>query len=259
MSDISFKLRAEALGKSLENLTPKIEAEVNQAVKELAYAAHNAMVAKIQQMKINDKSRADYLSGLKIDDLGNNEYLIHLDGDWANKLESGFGPYGMKQVLLASQKIVQVGPRTGQPWVRKSKKDNHKYAAVPFDHHPYRQGGGSGDMATDIKKLFGEDQAGNSQALTQIFKDIDGNPREGKVATVKKVPDGMSKNLQGMAKFQHVSKQSGQVSSIYMTWRMISETGKDWQHPGQKGYELFKEAEKFVASQMDTIINTLLK
>jgi uncharacterized alkaline shock family protein YloU len=55
MSDISFKIRAEALGKTIEELAPKVEQEINEAVKNLAHAAYTAITAKVQSMSINDK------------------------------------------------------------------------------------------------------------------------------------------------------------------------------------------------------------
>lgn len=262
MSDITLKVRAQALGKSLENLSSKVEEELHQAINNLAHAAYSAIITKIQSMGLNDKSRLDYLNGLKFSNLGHNTYLIHLDGEWANKLESGFPAYGMREILLASQKIVGVGPRTGQPWVRKA-KDGHKYASVPFDHHPHR--GNKGDLATDLKQLVALNAIGEQQRFNKIFKDVDGNPIDsgsGKntrpVATIKSVPDGVSKNLIGMAKFQKV-QPSGKVHSTYMTWRVISEAGKDWKHPGHRGYHLFQAAEDYVASEMDQIIKTLIK
>jgi hypothetical protein len=263
MADISFKIRAEALGKSLENLAPKVEEEINMAVKNLAQAAYTAMVSKMQGMSANPKNRQDYLKSLKFEELGENSYLIHLDGEWANKLEKGFSSYSMKEILLGSTKIVQVGPRTGQPWVQKA-KDGHKFAYVPFDHHPYSKDVG-GDLGSDIGKLMGTSMDGTKKSILDTFTGLDGKPIDsgtGKntrpVARVKELPEGMNKNLLGMAKFQKV-QEDGKVSSVYMTWRAISETGKDWKHPGFAGYQLFEEAERYVAEEMDNIIRTVLK
>ncbi len=256
MSDISLKLRAEALAKSIENLAPRVEEELNEAVKNLAYAAHSAMVNKIQTMSMDPKNRSDYLKALKIQDLGKDSYLISLDGDWANKLESGFGGYSLKDVLLKSTKIVKVGSRAGEPWVRKA-KDGHKYAAVPLQHKSGSPSGGSGDLATDIKKMIGEDQAGNQQRMTQIFKDVDGNPRSGKVATLAPNQQ-VAKNLQGLTKYQYVHP-TGRVSTLYMTFRIISENSTGWMHKGFEGYHLFKEAQDFVEKEMDRIILNVLK
>jgi hypothetical protein len=201
------------------------------------------------------KNRKDYINGLNFKEIGDNSYLIFLEGDWANKLEDGYGPYGMREILLKSQKIVEVGPRTGQPWVQKNKQGG-KFGHVPFDHHPYR--GQSGDLASDIKQLMAQNSAGQMQNITETFKNALGDAIDsgsGKdtraVAVVKDIPQGASKNLMGLAKFQKVS-DSGKVSSIYMTWRTISENGKDWQHPGFKGYHLFKEAQEYVKKRWTT-------
>lgn len=255
MSDISFKIRAEALGKQIEDLAPQVEEEINAAVKNLAHAAYTAMTAKIQQMKMNEKNRKDYLRALQFTDLGDDAYLIHLDGEWANKLESGFGSYSIRDVLLKSTKNVEVGSRAGQPWVRTA-KDGHKWAVVPFDHKP-SAGGGSGDLGADIRSLMAKGKNGAVQPLGQVFKDSNGKAMSGKVASVNKA-DAPNPNLAGLTKYQHVHP-SGKVSSVYMTFRAVSEKGKDWIHPGHKGYQLFKEAQDFVEKEMDNIINTLLK
>lgn len=254
MSDISFKIRAEALGKSLKNLSAEIEEEVNDAVKNLAHAAYTGITAKLQQMNISQGSRKDYMSALKFSELGNNSYLIYLDSDRAEKLENGQGAYSLRELMLKSTKIVQVGSRSGQPWVQRA-KDGHKYAHVPMEHKP--QANPKSDLATHIKSLNALGTNGKVQSLDKIFKGLDGKPLNGKVATVHK-SDAPTPNLAGLVKYQHVAK-SGKVSSIYMTYRTVSETGKDWMHPGSKGYKLFKEAEEYVEKEMDNIINTLLK
>jgi hypothetical protein len=254
MADISFKIRAQQLGKDIENLAPLVENEINMAVKNLAQAAYTAMTAKIQSMSMSQKNRQDYLKGLKFSNLGDDSYLIYIDGEWADKLEKGFGGYSIRDVLLKSQKIVGVGSRSGEPWVRKA-KDGHKYAAVPFEHKPHA--GASGDLAADIKRMMGKGLNGQTQSITKIFKNAEGKPISGKVATG--IPgDGTPSNLEGLTKYQHVSA-TGKVSSVYMTYRMVSEKGKDWIHPGHKGYQLFKEAQDFVEKEMDNIIETLLK
>lgn len=254
MADFNVKLMAEALGKSIENLAPHIEYELNQAVGNLAHAAHSAMVAQIQAMAMNPKNRQDYLRNLKIDQIGDASYVIYLDGEWANKLEKGFGPYSIKEKLLASGKIVNVGSRSGQPWVRKS-KEGKKYAAVPFEHKPFSgEKFQSGNLADDIKKLTAMNRAGQQQSITKTFKDLGGKPIHGKVAKVD-VPG--NPNLAGLTKYQHVH-ESGKVSSVYMTFRMVHQDQPGWTHPGFKGYQLFAEAEKTIERELENIIKTLL-
>lgn len=243
-------MRADALGKSLEKLSPIIEDQINQAVKDLANAAYTAMVSQIQAMQLDPQNRKEYLAGLKFSKLGNDAYLISLDSEWANKLENGFGGYSIRDAMLKSKKTVGVGKRAGEPWVRTA-KDGHKYAAVPLQKRV--SGGKPGDLGEEIKKMYAQNSQGKEQKLTKIFRDVDGNPIQGKVATVQ--GEG---NLQGLTKFQSVSK-SGRVSSLYMTFRMVSETGKDWTSPGKKGYHLFKKAEDYVEKEMDNIIMTVLK
>jgi hypothetical protein len=255
MSDISLKIKAEQLGKTLENLSPLIEDEVNNAVKNLAHAAYSAMVAKIQSMGISDKSRKDYLKALDFHNLGDDSYLISLDGEWANKLEKGFPAYSIRDQLLKSSKSVAVGSRAGEPWVRTS-EDGHKYAAVPFQHKAGPKGP-TGDLASDIKNLMAKGVNGVVQPLGKVYKNAEGKAINGKVASVNS-SDVQDPKLKGLTKYQYTGK-SGKVSSVYMTFRMVSEAGKDWKHPGHKGYQLFKEAEDYIEQEMDQILKTLLK
>lgn len=254
MADFNIKLMAEALGKSIDNLAVNVENELNDAVGNLAQAAHAAMVARVQGMSMDPRNRSDYLRALKIEQIGNASYVIFLDGDQASRLEEGFGAYSIKDELLKSQKMVSVGSRAGEPWVRKA-KDGHKYAAVPFQHKPSsKEKFQSGDLGSDIRKMTAFNRAGQQQKLTKIFKDLDGKPIHGKVAKVD-VPG--QPNLAGLTKYQHVH-ESGKVSSIYMTFRIVSENSAGWMHPGHKGYHLFKEAEEYIQKELENIIKTIL-
>lgn len=252
--DLSLKLTAEKLGKSLENLGDQLEDQVNEAVKNLANAAYASMISQIQASKMEAKNRQDYLKGLQFEDLGNNTYLIVLDGDWANKLEDGFPAFDLKSKLLQSNKTVEVGSRAGQKWVREG--ENGKYAAVPFEHKPYAAG--SGDMAADIKKLSAMNRQGQQQRLTKTFKDNFGNPIAGKVASVrgKDLPEGVSKHLAGVTKYQHTYENTTQ--SIYMTYRFVSENSSGWYHPGWKGWHFFDQAERDVEMELENIVKNLL-
>lgn len=257
MADISLKLTAEKLGKSLENISVSVEEELNQAVKNLAEGAYSAMISQIQSMSLNPKNRQDYLRGLKFRDLGNDSYLIYLDGDWANKLEDGFSAYDMKETLLSSEKTVKVGKRAGEKWVRRSKKGK-KYAAVPFEHKPHsKDKGGSGDLQSEIKSLMAKGINGQVQSILETFKTPDGKPLSGKVASVS-AADVKNPNLANLTKYQYVGK-SGKVSSVYMTYRMIHEDSSGWMHKGFSGYNIFSEAEKWVEKELEHIVKTLLK
>lgn len=251
--DIEVKLIADELGKSLENIAPEVENELRAAVQNLAQAAYAAMVAKVQGMSMSPKNRQDYLRALKFQDLGDATWLIFLDGDWASKLEEGFPSYSIKDALLKSEKTVEVGPRAGLPWVRKNKQGK-KYAAVPFEHHP-SSGDKGGDLGESIKKIMVQNRSGEMQSITNIFKDLDGKALHGKVATAGKIEG--NPNLSNLTKYQFVHP-SGKVSSVYMTYRMVSEDSPGWQHPGHPGYQLFDEAKQYVETELKNIIQTLL-
>lgn len=253
VADFSLKIKAEQLGKSLEQAEQSVQAELREAVKNIAVSAYNTMVAQVQSMSMDPKNRQDYLRGLQISPIGDDAYIISLDGEWANKLEQGFEGYDMKERLLSSTKTVGVGSRAGMPWVRKGKKG--KFASVPFEHKPFSgEKFNSGDLATEIKKLTAMNMQGKEQALTKTFKDLSGNPIAGKVA---KVTGTQNKNLEGITKFQYVNP-SGRVSSVYLTFRTVSENSSGWKHKGFRGYNIFKSMEEYVDQELENIVNTLL-
>lgn len=260
MNDNRLKLSVEEsmkkLEKSLEGVAPAMEENVNSAIQDLAHAAYANIVATAQS-KLHS-TRQDYLKGLEFMELSDNSYLISLEGDWAGMLEDGFPAYNLTDVLLRSKKTVEVGSRSGQPWVKKSKEDGHKYAHVPMQRSPSTaQAGRMGDMAASIKQMTATNAAGRKQKLTSIFKDGEGNPLEGKVAI------GRSKNplVDGLVKYQkNYVNESGKTTTqgIYINYRTVSENSDPWQHPGFAGLKAFEEAERMVVQQIDRIIKTLL-
>ena len=93
MAQLTLEMKAEELGKSLENLAPALESELRSAVANLANAAYASMVSQIQAMSMDPKNRQDYLRGLKLDTLSEDSFILSLDGEWANKLEQGFAAW----------------------------------------------------------------------------------------------------------------------------------------------------------------------
>lgn len=231
-----------------------MEAEVNAAVKNVAHAAHASIAAKAQA-ELGSRAK-DFLKGLKFTDLGDNSYLISLDGKYATGLEDGYSAYDMRAAMLASKKNVTVGSRAGQPWVQNSvprgkSKETHKYAHVPMQQRPNSKAAGTSNMADAIKAMTAKNAQGLEQNLTKIFKNLDGGAIEGKVASID-----------GLVKYQKVYKSpTGKetVQSIYIKYRTVSERGKPWIHPGFEGIKAFDEAEADVAKQLNEIVNKLLK
>lgn len=241
--------------KSLEDIAPQVENELNQAIRDVAHSAYANIIAKAQ--KELGSTRQDYLKGVQFMELENNTYLITLEGSWPQKLEDGFAPYNLTDVLLKSKKIVEVGRRSGMPWVQES-KEGKKFAYVPLQRQPFtKREGKMGDMAEDIRKMTAQNSKGRKQKLTSIFKDSEGNPLEGKVAI------GRSENplVDGLVKYQkNYVNDKGKVTtqSVYINYRAVSEAGEAWQHPGFKGLHAFEDTEKMVVEQINQILRTLL-
>jgi hypothetical protein len=252
MADLSVKFIADKLGKDLESAADRVKKELEAAVKNLAHAAHANIIAKVQASKMSQQNKTNYMKSVQFLELGDNSFLISLEGAWPNKLEAGFGPYSIKDMLLKSKKIVQVGSRAGQPWVRQS-KEGKKYAAVPMQHHP--SAAAPGDLDAEIKKMYAFNRQGVRQKITKTFTDDLGRPIAGKVASV--VGEGISPNLQNLTKYQHIH-ESGKVSSLYMTYRIVHEDSSGWMHPGSSGMHFFKEAEREIEKELENIIKILL-
>jgi hypothetical protein len=254
---LSFSDALKKLQKSLEGLTPALEQEVNQAVKDVAHAAYASIVAKAQASL--GSRRQDYLKALQFEDLGDNSYVITLDGKLASLLEDGSGPYDLRPGMLASKKLVEVGSRAGEPWVQKA-KDGHKFAHVPMQIRPHSKVASStSNLADAIKATIVKNSQGLDQKLTSIFRNADGSAVDGKVASIKR---GKGNPLSGLVKYQKVGKTSEgkeTVQSIYIRYRTVSERGKAWIHPGFDGLNAFPDAEAEVVKQLDAIVKTLIK
>jgi hypothetical protein len=258
--DFVLELRAQELGLDINNLAQGLEREFQEAVAQTATAAYAKIVASAQ-LKLGSLSQ-EYLKGLDFQKIGKNQYLIILEGKFSNSLEQGIPSHDMKKTMLASKALVSEGSRAGQPWVQNA-KDGHKYAYVPFPKNPFSKASPEiARVGNIIKGFTAQNRAtGMSQKITSVFKDGQGNPLEGNVASVS--GHGL-KDLENLVKYQKVQRneKSGKktVQSVYMTFRTISENspaGK-WMHPGRDGLRAFAEAEAIVAKELDNILRYFL-
>lgn len=255
MADVKFDVKAslDKLVDSMEGLSSAMEEEMNNSIRDLAHAAYAEIVSKAQSDL--SSTRQDYMKALHFEDLGDNSFLISLDGAWAQKLEDGFASYDLTEVLLNSNKKVQVGQRAGQPWVREN-KDGGKYAAVPLERKPFSGEAKAGDLAASIKQMTATNMAGRKQKITKLFKGLDGVPLEGKVA----VATSDNPYLDNLVKYQKTyTNEAGKqtTQSTYINYRMVSENGDSWIHPGFKGVHAFSNAEKMIVENIEKILRTL--
>lgn len=256
--DLNLNIRASELGIDLERAAESKIKEAQEAVAEVVQAGFAAIVAKVQQKLKSTKD--DYLKGLKIDRVGKYAWVISLEGDFANALEEGRGSFDMKPGMLASTKTVDVGKRAGQPWVQKG-ADNQRFAHVPLDHNPRATQGYPGHLAGIIRNFKAPNAQGVMQKLTATFKDRAGNPLEGQVASVS--GHGI-KDLENLIKYQHVyTSKTGKksTSSIYRTYRTVSDNSKDgsWVNKGFAALHAFDEAQRLLETEIDNVLKTILK
>lgn len=268
IGEFNIILEAEALKRSIAFIAQNTVKEIKSAIKDVAFAAYSS-IASDAQTKLGGTRQA-YMSGLRFINLSPDNYLIYLDGAWPNKIEDGWAPYDMKEQLLKSTAKVKAGSRAGQDWVQRGKK-GQRYAHVPFEHSMTASAAkGASDLSGIIKNIKAANIAtGVRQKITKIYKDADGNPMSGKVATFKFSPEDIAKglsipNLQGLNKYQTVYNDKNgkeRVKSVYMTFRTISDlspAGK-WYNKGNSGLKAFPEAERYVEAEIKNILDTLLK
>lgn len=267
MGNLSISVTAESLGKSLDNLGEALEAQMREAVGQLALQTQEHIIESLYSMTNADRGhQKEYQEAVKFTQLGEASWLISLDGEWPNQLELGFQPAG-RDKLLASKKIVSAGSRSGLPWVQHTKervnksgevtKPSHKFAYVPFEHHPYsgEKKFGGGDLAKDLANIFVLNPVtGIEQSFMKNFYDASGNALTGKVAVAK--GPSLSKNAQGMTKYQYQYPQK--VESVYMTFRTVSELSTGWNPKRFGGYQLFDKAEKWAEAELEKIIRSML-
>lgn len=256
----SIKDSLKKLQKDLESLAPAIEQKIGVAIKDASYAAYASIVAQAQA-KLNS-TRADYLKGLTITDIGENSYLIELDGKAANGLEDGYSAFNMTPGMLASTKTVTVGSRAGQPWVQQSvpkgkSKESHKFAHVPMQQNPHSKTAGNADMAQAVRAMTAVNAKGNDQSLLSVFKDAGGNALQGKVATGRSLDPRFDQIVKYQKTYQNDAGKNT-TQSIYIKYRTVSENGKPWMHPGFSGIHAFQEAERELEKNLDAIVKSLL-
>lgn len=245
MLKISSKEAQKKIEEALKDKSAKVEAVLDQAIKDLAHSAYATIQAKAQ--KELSSTRQDYLKGLSFEKLGDNSYMISLEGDWAAALEDGFASFDITEKMLASSKKVGVGARSGEPWVQ-TNKQGKKFAHVPLS--PERPKGSS--LSESLKGVTAMNYRGIQQEITRIFKDDKGNVLQGKVAYADE---------EGITKYQKSyqdKKGKMRTQSVYIAYRTVSENGKRWMHPGYKGLKAFEDAERQLLKNLDQIIKQAL-
>lgn len=251
-----IQINSDELQEKFEDVGDQMISQAKQAVKELAYAAYTNITANAQE-KLK-KTRADYIRGLKLDELGNDTYLISLHGQQPNAVEDGWDPFDMKPGMLNSQKRVEVGSRAGEPWVQKGKK-GQRYAHVPTEHKPFSKVEGN-DLAQMLRSFRVKNRKGREQNFTSIFKDEKGAPIEGRAATIK---DTDIPGLENVTKYQRIyeNKRTGKtsVSSVYLSFKTVSDLSpaEAWQNKGFAGLHAFNDAEEFIEKELDNILKSI--
>lgn len=245
---LSVEKELEKFGKDIEDLGPALTDAINETIGDIAKATYAQIVAKAQS-ELHSTKQA-YLSGLEFNQFAPNSYIISLKGARANQIEEGMASRDLTEILLNSDAKVKRGPNAGEDWVKKSKKDQHKYAHVPFDHT-------TTEVQMNLPQYKGLNQfTGKQQRITQIFKKLDGSVAQGKVWSGLTQRPG---DLAGLTKFQVTNPDTQKTNSYFMTWRTISEASKHWVTNPIPGLKAFDAAEQHLEEQVDKILTDLFK
>ncbi len=237
MGTISIQLNAEALGKSLKNLSIETTTTLQSAVASLAQGAYSEAI-RLANERLKT-TRQDYINALEFESIGDNIYVITLKGEHANAIEDGYASYDQKPGLLA-------GPNA------KVNAKGGKYNTVPFYHTPTSKAPVNTKMTNlreAVQKLL------KDRDLNKIIKDDTGQPLQGVVA---RITDTGIRDLEGLIKVQ---KQYGKrTQSSYVTFRRVGENSdpSKWMHPGYGGCHIFTDVENFINRELDNILKAIL-
>ncbi len=237
MTTIDVSLRAADLGKELENISAEVEATFKLAVAGLAQSAYSEVIRLANQRLKSTKQ--DYVNAVTFESVGENIYVITLNGKAANATEDGYGSFDMKPGLLSgpNSKVTAKGTR---------------FNTVPFSYQPNSNAPAGQkilDLRSAVKALI------KDRGIDKIIKNPSGEPKQGIVARLSNT--GI-KNLEGLVKIQ---KQYGKTTqSTYMTFRRVSSNSdaSKWIHPGYQGARIFPDVERFIEQDLDRIIMSIL-
>lgn len=258
----SLKKTFEDLGYNIALLDTAVVESFRRAILTVSQGAQGEWI-RLAQARFRS-SRAEYIKGLRqaesfmvtmVD--GEPVYTIQLVGDMPNNLEFGMPPYDMKTV------------RPGWLGGAKSKvsKDGTRYVIIPFRHSPtgaanLRYTGKARDINLQpelrrVVKDFGLDRmvrlGTGAIATGAVRRATPGAPG----TAGKAIPHPW---LKGLTRMQHVS-ETGAGSAQFLTWRIMSEKSDpgSWQHPGLEAANLLKEVDRWVDTQLKTIVEKVLR
>lgn len=240
MSTISVKIRAEALGKTLENISEALQAQLNSAIGAVAHSAYSEAI-RLAQEKLHS-TQLNYINNLSIRKIDDNIWTITLFGKTANDIENGYPGFSIRDNLLKN--------------ATKTSKDGSKYVDVPLTYEPFAKSSAS-PKTTDLRSAALALIKQNG--IDKIIRDQAGAPIQGVVARIATTGSQFPESyLSGLTKIQKT--YNGATQSTYLTFRRVSEKtpANKWLHPGFKGVKIFDEIEQYIETEIDRIIEAIL-
>ena len=241
----SIKAKLDSAGVAIQGITESIAKSLYLAAANLARMTLNK-AQELAGQKLHN-TRLDYINALHMDETAPGIFVVYLDPKM-NWVEDGTPQYNMLPKLAQ-------GPKS------KISKDGFRYSVIPLRQSTSSKGSESPkvqDYAADLRNVI----------KTQKFKTVRDNisPITGKRTTVERLIDSdpsIPKHLKGLTRVREFKQGSGRPSSsAYLTFRVASErqdASKHWVHPPQRAAAIFKDLERFVDQQLDTIIADVFK
>lgn len=236
MFKVDLVIKAEQLQIDLKQMEQNTRELLEAAVADVAKNTY-AEAIRLAQAKLKT-SKADYIKSLDLETVGENSYLLSLNGKMANMIETGFGSYDMKPGLLN-------GPNS------KVTKKGVRYNTVPFSYNPF----GKSPLSEKGEQLRSQVmQLIKQEGIKKTIVDPNtGRPVQGRAATVKNTD---VKNLVGLVKYQFTNPGSKRTSSQYMTFRRVTSNSPatSWIHPGYKGAHIFPVLRDYAERAIEQIL-----
>lgn len=238
MLNFTFKINIEDIAKELNVSKRAIEAEVNEAVRNLAlgtfYYVQNEATSKLRML------RQKYLDNLYFQEYGN-VWVVALTKQ-ALFIENGMRPHSQVPILLKRKYKVAL--------------DGSKYRAIPIGRELLKQGS-MDPRAQAVFNLIKREFKKRNIPFRKIETDAYGRPKLGILHRLNlsfglPSPRADYDLLHGLTVIQR--KEKRRVIRELLTFRTVStkHEGYKWMHPGLQGVFLLDKAYEWALSTWDS-------
>jgi hypothetical protein len=257
--EIDAKKIIDSIKEKTEKIQKDIEDDLKKAVVKLGKGAKKHAEKLASESDTLPKSLEEiYRENLYMEQISDNivEVGVREEALW---IELGRKGGRMKELLDVN--------KSGSP--TKVSKDGNRYRVIPFEKSTGKKGV-TGTAASEINELksFLKNQGVRYSKNRALALDENGSPRIGRIHSfnIKDMRDGkkasvknLSRNLQGISVYQNENPKTGKVERSIMTFRVISDSSKGWNHPGRDPENIISKTFEWVEQQWGTQVLPDLK